>query len=460
MLKAILIIGLLLRLVNLDQSFWLDEASQAQLSVLPISEIWFGRSGDFQPPLFYLLSHYWLQISHTEVWARLLPVSFGVVNIYVLYLLTKQLLGSKKIIIGPLTLNLEHLAAFLLAINPFHVYYSHEFRMYSLLCLLATLSMYLLLKKSHWLFLINALLFYTHYSSVFLFITQIIYVVFFNRQLTKYIATSYVLFAICSLPWLPQFILQLRSGVNIDTYLPGWRDVLTLGPLRSTPLVLFKLLAGRITIFPKSVYAIYLAFVLLVGVLGFILAYSRRKLLYLWAFLPIIMSIVLSFKLPQTQPFRLIFILPALLILLSQATSRFPKTFLTLLVYISIVGNFMYFTRPRLQREQWRPALEFLREQSAPVVFKFSATLAPVAWYAPHLVSIPSIPSFPSQPSDVARALAPHQFQPRLLLVNYLGDLTDPAKHVDQTLLDLGFTRVNQYNYEGVGIIDDYARSN
>src|SRR3989344_8831102 len=87
----ILLLGLGLRLINLNQSFWLDEASQAQLSSLSLSQIWFSRPADFHPPLFYFLAHFWLQIGRSETWLRLLPVLFGVLTIYVIYILGKKL---------------------------------------------------------------------------------------------------------------------------------------------------------------------------------------------------------------------------------------------------------------------------------------------------------------------------------------------------------------------------------
>ena len=61
--------------------------------------------------------------------------------------------------------------------------------------------------------------------------------------------------------------------------------------------------------------------------------------------------------------------------ILAGAAVRFPKTFVTLVVYISIVGNVLYFTRPRLQREQWRQAIDFLRQQNITVVVKFLINL-------------------------------------------------------------------------------------
>ncbi|MEK7119443.1 MAG: glycosyltransferase family 39 protein, partial [Patescibacteria group bacterium] len=353
-----------------DQSFWLDEASQAQMSLMTVKSIWFDRQADFHPPLFYFLSHFWLQFGRSEIWLRLLPVSFGIVNILAIYYLAKALSPKVGLI-----------AAFLLAINPFHVYYSQEFRMYSLLALLGTLSMLVFIKKKRSLILINALLLYTHYASIFLIFTQIIYCFIFDRKYLKTSILYFLLSIILFIPWLPQFLVQLQSGANIDTYLPGWRSILTLSPLKSLPLILFKFVAGRIDLLPRYVYAAYIAFVLGVTAAGLLIARGKRRLLYTWLFFPIAASLILSFFIPQTQPFRLIFTLPALVILLAESVLRFPKLFLTLLIYIAVVGNYTYFTRPRLQREQWRQAISFLRQQNITVMVKFFDKFAPFYWY-------------------------------------------------------------------------------
>ena len=88
---------------------------------------------------------------------------------HVLYLFVKELHFEYKYSLFGISIKPEVLAAFLLAINPFHIYYSQEFRSYMLMCLLGTLSVYYLKKHNFKLLtLANVLLFYTHYSSIFL----------------------------------------------------------------------------------------------------------------------------------------------------------------------------------------------------------------------------------------------------------------------------------------------------
>jgi hypothetical protein len=162
---------------------------------------------------------------------------------------------------------------------------------------------------------------------------------------------------------------------------------------------------------------------------------------------PIFIMILVSVALPQNQPFRVIYVLPALILLFVQACSRFPKVFLTFLFYIAIVGNVTYFTRPRLQREQWRQASQFLLSHpDIPVVIKFSAPFAPLTWYAPKLPVIKALPSLPELSSS------------KLFLMEYLTGLTDPSRTIDQTIQSMGYSETRIHNFEGVGFIYEYVK--
>ncbi len=59
---AILAVGLTLRLVNLNQSFWLDEAVQAITSKGTFLSLFAELRGDFHPPLYHLLMWGWAHL--------------------------------------------------------------------------------------------------------------------------------------------------------------------------------------------------------------------------------------------------------------------------------------------------------------------------------------------------------------------------------------------------------------
>jgi len=452
----ILILGLGLRLVNLGQSFWLDEATQAQISQLTLNRIWAGRSSDFHPPLFYLFTHFWQVFGQSEIWLRLPSVIFGVINVYLVYLLAKKISPDSRVI--------PWIAALFMAINPFHIYYSQEYRSYSLLCLLGTFSMYFLYTRRFWLLVItNVLIFYTHYSGFFLIITQVIYIALYRRNwLTKYLQ-GLLITSLLYLPWLPQLTSQLQAGVSIDTYLPGWRQVLSVSFLKAFPLLIFKLTAGRITFISTMTYLTYIIFVLFTVFFSFRFIMSHRNFLITWALLPMLIMISVSFVFPQTQPFRVIYVIPALVLIFAQAVSRFPKLFITLFIYIFLVGNLAYFTRPRLQREQWSQSLSSMRslaDNRSVIVVKFSEKFSPFWWYAPDLKVIAAIPEYPARTEQVSQRLSQLKSSEisSVWLFDYLGDLTDPGREVDLALTNLGFTRQKTLNFEGVGFIHYFNR--
>jgi uncharacterized membrane protein len=458
-LILILSLALMLRLINLGQSLWLDEAAQAEMSTKSVSYIWDGRGGDFHPPLYYFISHFWLQLGKSEIWLRLPSVIFSVLTVYVVYLLAKKI-SSGKILIRKLTFEFSLLAAFFTAINPFLIYYSQEFRSYSLLGLLGTLAMYFLFTRSYWkLSLINTLLFYTHYSSVFLFLAQIVFVFFYRRSDLRRFLAGVLVSAVLYLPWFPHLLQQLRSGVNIDIYLPGWRNVLSISPLKAFPVILFKLIAGRISFISRYLYGVYIIFVFAGAFFAFVYAKVQKNFLSVWLLVPVLSMILTSLAVPQSQPFRVIYLTPALCLLFASAALRFPKLILAFVIYVALVGNIAYYTRPRLQREQWRQAASFLTSVQAPVIVKFPASFAPLVWYAPSLPIVPAVSDFPARPEQVATNLSSLQGYPgSIYLMEYLTGLTDPNREVDQNLKDLGFTPSGTYNFEGVGFIYKYSK--
>ncbi len=449
--KIILIVvgALVIRLTILNQSLWLDEAAQALMSSQPVRSIWLNRISDFHPPLFYYLASIWMKIGILDMWLRLLPVIFGIANIYVLYLLANKLFGEKVALLSSL----------ILSISPFHVYYSHEFRSYSLLSLLATISTYLLVKEKFILLgAINALLLYTHYSSVFYLIAQVIYVIFYQRKILKKYLLSLIFSILLYLPWIPQFINQLNAGINIDNYLPGWRNVLSLSPFKALPLTLFKLIAGRIDIIPDKIYILYIAFVLLFTLASLLLINSKKTFIYTFTFIPILLMIAISFVLPQSQPFRVIYILPFLSIAIAQSIVRFPKTFGLICLYILIFGNVMYLTRPRLQREQWRQAGVYLKSTALPVIVKFPEPFAPLRWYQPDINYISAVTSFPGNESQVSEVFENKLSSDKIVLVSYLSPLTDPDLAVESQLKKRNFKPQKIVDFPGVGFLTTYYK--
>ncbi len=126
LLLIILAFSLTLRALYLgSREIWYDDAFSILLSGNSLASIVSGTAADTMPPLYYFLLHFWLAISHSLVWIRLLNVliSLGVVGM--LYLVVSALFGASAGL----------WAALLAAISPFQIYHAQEVRMYSLLAL-------------------------------------------------------------------------------------------------------------------------------------------------------------------------------------------------------------------------------------------------------------------------------------------------------------------------------------
>lgn len=131
-IAAFLLTGaaLALRVARLSfQPLWWDEGYSVWFATRSLPDMARLTAEDIHPPLYYALLRLWTQaFGPGPVSLRLLSVVFGVLAIPVIYLAARRILGSRRAAV---------MAALLLAINPLHIYYSQEVRMYGLVALLS-----------------------------------------------------------------------------------------------------------------------------------------------------------------------------------------------------------------------------------------------------------------------------------------------------------------------------------
>ncbi len=450
MIWIILLLALMLRLININQSLWLDEATQAILSSKSLEYIWFQRGGDFHPPLSYILTHFWLMLGSSEIWLRFLPVLFGVGTVYGVYLLGKKMVDQK----------LGLLAALFLAIAPYHIYYSQEFRMYSQVTFFATWSIYFLLTTGRRAFIsTTGALIYTHYMGLFVIAAQFLYILGYQKkQLSLYLKNS-SLVLVLYLPWLPQFLTQLQVGVNIDQYLPGWRDILSLSLVKALPLTFIKFSLGRID-FENVVFYGLVAIVVL-GVFGLLLlrgvqsAWRQNQLLLYWLAVPVLLSFLISFKIPLYQPFRLLLVLPAFYLLIALGISslgKWKKWAITAVIFVSLSGLLLYYTDSKFQREDWRGATEAFPN----AVFAWPVPFDPYIWYGGKGIGV--VKHFPAKENEVAQNLANAKLENRVYVFEYLQALSDPQRITQLELIKNGYKLIKTQNFRGVGFVNLYQR--
>ena len=135
-LLLIVVLGAALRAFRLgQQSLWTDEVLTALSSSGSMRWVLTQEVVNTNiPPLYYVVVHLFLAFGRDERVIRLASVLSGAASVLLLYAVVRKSLGSL-----PATAS-----AALLAISPFHIWYSQEARPYALLLLLSLLSLWLL----------------------------------------------------------------------------------------------------------------------------------------------------------------------------------------------------------------------------------------------------------------------------------------------------------------------------
>jgi len=144
LLILILLLAFALRLFHLaEKEMWYDEAfavlyaekepgSIIYGTVTPVE----GAAADIHPLLYYFFLHGCMGLGQSLFVVRFPSVFFGLLSLCLVFRIARELFDAQ----------VGLLAVALAAMSPFHIWYSQEARMYSLLCLLTLLSIYLFIK--------------------------------------------------------------------------------------------------------------------------------------------------------------------------------------------------------------------------------------------------------------------------------------------------------------------------
>jgi mannosyltransferase len=358
LLILILLLGFSLRLVRLDaREMWYDEAfavlyaekapgSIVQGTVTQVE----GAAADIHPLLYYFFLHGWLELGDSPFAARFPSVVFGVLSICLVYALGRELGGVQVGLV----------ASVLTALSPFHIWYSQEARMYSLLCLVSLLSIYFFAKAyqegnwAHWMAFAfcSALSLYVH-NLAFLIPFALIVFALAARRWTVFprLLVAYVVISALFLPWLilvpgqfakvqqaywvarpgPSELVRTLLVFTFNLPLPNWLLPLALfysmllltltlyfalrpfvrragtGSGWATALVLTLFLVPVLTMFTISqLKAVYIERAVLVGALAYYVAMalsfsrSRPPRLVLLSLLPVLLLLATALEYQYT----------------------------------------------------------------------------------------------------------------------------------------------------------------
>jgi hypothetical protein len=398
LLLVLLLAGVLLRSLRLDwQPLWWDEGISVYFATEPLPRMVQLTANDIHPPLYYALLHGWLTLFDraAPTVARLFSVLIGVLTLPLFALLARVLYPGRP--------RLVLLAVLLLALNPMHLFYSQEVRMYVLamaLGIVSTAFFWLLLQRIApptdaapsdargprdlplWLLwsgyvLSVALALYTIYYIAFLFVAHLIWALWRGRRQKMGGQTQWPLLAAYGaagalyLPWL------LYTGGKLAQYVDD-----KVAADNDTPLGLLAyayrhalaFTAGHLT--PPNLPAQIVLHLGLVAALALCLAalYRMRKAgpayisdptaaLWLFVLVPGAIGYVLNRNLPffpDGGERLLLFMLPYALLLLADAVDRLwigrvGRPALVALLLCAVVGIATFYRLPRYEERDYRP---------------------------------------------------------------------------------------------------------
>lgn len=481
MIWFILIVGLLLRSFSLNQSLWLDEA----INVVATKNFsFFGilteyAKADFHPPLYFSILWIWTKLlGYSEIIVRTPSVVLGILSIYLIYLLGKKIYSEK----------LGLLSAFLFAINPLHIYYSQEARMYSLATfsvLFNFLIFFNLIKDKRWNYILlicsNLLVLSSDYVAYLIFPSQLVFLLLTKQKqvLKRWVIGLLVALFVWSI-WIPIFIEQLNVGYTASASLPQWKNVVGGFDLKAIPLTFVKFIIGRLTLANKIIYVSLLiplcsffAFLIYRGI-RFIDDFNR-KLLLTWLIISPALGFIISSLIPIYSYFRFLFILPSFILLSSLGLLSFPRRFkLSLFIIVLIIeltSSLLYLLNPAFHRENWKGVIKSLccgkYEQ---LVIESTDVFAPLQYYTevyPYLDGYPVIypvgiisglKTFPAISITDIKDLNSLINGNKIFYLEYLVDISDPNKLLQEKIKSSGFKQIKTTDFNGVGFLYEYQR--
>jgi uncharacterized membrane protein len=504
-LIVILLSGLILRLVSLTQSLWLDEAIGA-IAVHDYSYTGIVTDfikGDTHPPLYYLTLKLWTDIfGYSEFAMRSLSVMFGVATVYVVYFIAKYLnheLGitnqAKKTITFPI------IATLLFATAPLHVYYSQEVRMYAMNTLLVSLVVLYYLKKDWWKYSIAVLILgMTDYLPLL-----ILPAIWLYSLIQKNDLNWWKTFVICHLPlaiflilWFPTFVIQSIGSREALQLFPGWGQLIGKAGIKELSLVWIKFLIGRITFENKLVYVFIVSLssiIVAVPLFKCIKQFNGLKLLWFWLIIPIALTFIGAIFVPGFSYFRMIIVLPAFYLLIAYGLVKtgesivmpgltrylpFSRTneaggfrtgvrndVLTIVIVIlNLSFSLFYLFNPTFHREDWKGSVSYINSNKKDgdiVLQAFPEPFAGYRWYAKEcgnsIFAYGATQKLGATNEEIAgNTRNVIRDTNGIYYFRYLEDQTDPQGVIKQTMEDNEFTMETAKDFRGIGIVEYWKK--
>ena len=405
-LSLSLLAAFALRLYRLGvASLWYDETVSVILAQKDLLALTQHTAGDIHPPFYYYLLHFWGRLAGwSEFSVAFLSLFFGVVLIALVYRVARAWFDAR----------VARVAALLVAVSPYNLWYSQETRMYTLGATLGLASVYFFVRviggqsavnsrqSTVWrdviaYAIISALGLYTLYYFAFLIIFEnLVALIWFIQRAKSRITNHELRSTICELriwvlsqlaaallfaPWLA---IAFRQA--IDPPVPPWRSFIALPTMF---IESFSALAFGQSLDPAQtwllliVLAALIAFTLIADHNSHIthheLRISNYEFLLAYTFLPLTLIAALSFWKPLYHVRYVFLYSPAFYILLARGIAQIRALKIDLRHYASslllgamvfgaaiIFSDYNFWFAPRYAKDDLRGAMRYLAARWRP----------------------------------------------------------------------------------------------
>jgi len=420
-------------------SLWIDEGNSITLARLPwgrfVETLWRYEANQ---AVYYALLRAWMRLGDSEAVVRSLSAVFGTAAVLAVYCLGRRLSGPGSGL----------LAAALLSVNMFHVWFSQEARGYALVVLLTTLSLRLFVeaveapqRRGVWLgyAVVSVLAVYAHFFAALVLAAQWLAVGL--RRLRGIGPRRLALVALAlAVPFLPLAAFVLRQDQGQVDWIPPLTAATVLLTLLGisgfNPLMLLVVVAGLVwslkdaarddaTAWRMRLVGLCFAFPITAVAL-----LSVAKHLFFFRYFAICLPTAVLLAARALTPASV----------LSKRRRMMVRTLAVLTLGFCLFVTCVYYARARNWGGDWRSATEYVLANRQPgdgVLFYVSAGLDPYRYYQDRVPSrrgpLPMpVVVFPAADElasahlvpDYPRLRAASEQHPRLWLVLHQKDAT------------------------------------
>ena len=379
---AVTLLAALLRLLWLDlQSIAFDESFSLVVGRADLPTLMRALLSDgVHPPLFYLVHKGGLALWGTsEFGQRFLTAAFSILAVPLIFRAGGVFFDRYVAL----------LAAVLLALNPLHIWFAQEARMYSLLTALTLISMAAFWQAlrtqrlRYWaaLAVTNGLIFALHYFGFLIPVVQFVFILATFGRNHRSLRPWSIAQAVAFLPLVPWLVAT--AGRDAQTFgigfllQPSWLDF----------LISFRNLAvgSSNLLWPASLLVIIIGVLALFSALrpiapNRVWLIQAQRLVGLWVLLPLLVTWLASQRRSFYADRYLTFAIPALMLLLAFGAVRIKRTGLRTMLIAGVIlasgfGTLAVRLDPTYFKDNWRGVASYVNqnEQPADVILLYTA---------------------------------------------------------------------------------------